>query len=97
MFRTALLTAGFAGAASAAEIFPVMSKGESFSVDYSHDQNNIVGGGFASANGGGQEVRISYADPSIGNKPAGIPVFVGGMQGNVAYIVMPHATALASR
>jgi hypothetical protein len=102
MFRTALLsavllTAGLTGAASAAEVFPVMSRGESFSVDYSHDLNNIVGGGFARASGGGQDVRISYADPDIGNKPAGIPVFTGGTEGNVAYVVMPNSTTLASR
>jgi hypothetical protein len=102
MFRTALLSAvllttGLAGGASAAEVFPVTSQGESFSVDYSHDQNNIVGGGFARASGGGQDVRISYADPSIGNKAPGIPVFVGGSEGRIAYITAPASTTLASR
>jgi predicted secreted protein len=101
MFRTALLSAvllttGLAGAASAADSFPVFSQGESFSADYSHDMNNIVGGGFASASGG-QDVRISYANPNIGNKAAGIPVFVGGSQGDVAYVVAPASVALASR
>jgi hypothetical protein len=102
MFRTALLsavllTAGLAGAASAADVFPVMSQGESFSVDYSHDQNNIVGGGFARISGGGQEVRINYANPTIGNKPAGTPVFVGGSEGRIAYITAPASTTLAAR
>jgi hypothetical protein len=102
MFRTALLsaallTAGLTGAASAADVFPVMSQGESFSVDYSNDMNNIVGGGFARAISGGQEVRISYANPNIGNKSPGIPVFVGGSEGNVAYLMAPGSTSLASR
>jgi predicted secreted protein len=101
MFRTALLSAvllttGLVGAASAADSFPVSSQGESFSADYSHDMNNIVGGGFARATGG-NDVRISYADPSIGNKAPGIPVFVGGSEGRIAYIAPSHSATLAAR
>jgi hypothetical protein len=97
LLSAALLTAGLAGAASAAEPFRVMSQGENFSVDYSNNFNNIVGGGYAKATGGGQDVRITYADPTIGNKAPGIPVFTGGSQGGVAYIVTSGATAHASR
>jgi hypothetical protein len=60
-------------------------------------RGNIVGGGFADASGGGQDVRISYANPNIGNRSAGVPVFTGGTEGNVAFIVMPNSTKLASR
>jgi hypothetical protein len=93
---SAILALGVPLTAFAAEPFPVMSQGESFSVDYSNDRNNIVGDGFATATGG-EDVHISYANPNIGNRAAGIPVFVGGSEGDVAYIVMPNSNTLASR
>jgi hypothetical protein len=96
MFRNALLSAALlttvlAGAASA-EPFSVMSQGENFSVSYADDSDNIVGGGRVSVIGNGNSMRIVYAEPGFAQQALGIPVFTGGSEGDVAYL-MPSSSS----
>jgi hypothetical protein len=97
-FRTLLAAALLMGASSTAFAAPltVVSQGENFSVQYEEGYTgNIVGGGAVQVTGQGESQQIAYANPGFANRSAGIPVFVGGSEGSVAYVpAMPSSSTL---
>jgi hypothetical protein len=91
IFSAALLMAGLAGAAQAQEM-QVINQGEQFSVQYPAGYTgNIVGGGVVRVTGQGESQQIAHLDGRFVERPAGIPVFVGGSEGNVAYLPVGQA------
>ncbi|MFC7553386.1 hypothetical protein ACFQU7_15720 [Pseudoroseomonas wenyumeiae] len=94
---TALL--GAASAAASAAPLAVINQGESFAVEYAPGYaGNIVGGGFVRLEGNNRSLRIIHEDPSFARRAAGIPVFTGGSEGNVAYLPIGSASStLAAR
>ncbi|RKK01827.1 hypothetical protein EBE87_02575 [Pseudoroseomonas wenyumeiae] len=96
MFRSAILSAallmtGLAGAAQAQEL-QVINQGEQFEVHYPAGYTgNIVGGGAVRVAGQGESQQIAHIDSRFVERSAGIPVFVGGSEGNVAYLSMDQA------
>jgi hypothetical protein len=95
--RTLLAATALLGAASAtatAAPLAVTSQGENFAVDYAPDYTgNIVGGGFVRTEGNNRSLRIIHQDPSFARQAAGIPVFTGGSEGNVAYLPASRASS----
>jgi hypothetical protein len=101
-FRTLLAATALLGAATAAASaapLAVTSQGESFAVEYAPDYTgNIVGGGFVRTEGNNRSLRIIHEDASFARQSAGIPVFIGGSEGNVAYLPASGASnTLAAR
>ena len=94
---TALL--GAASAAASAAPLATATQGESFAVAYAPGYaGNIVGGGFVRLEGNSRSLRIIHEDASFAHQAAGIPVFTGGSEGNVAYLPAGTAnSALAAR
>lgn len=86
VFSAALLLAGHAGTVQAQEL-RVISQGEQFQVFYPEGHTgNIMGGGEVRVSGHGENLRITHLDESFARDPAGIPVFVGGSEGRIAYL-----------
>jgi hypothetical protein len=103
MFRNAilsaaLLTAGLVGAAHAQDL-QVINQGEQFAVEYPAGYTgNIVGGGVTRVASQGENVQIAHLDSRFAQQPAGIPVFVGGSEGSIAYVpAQGQAQFLANR
>lgn len=96
---TAVTLLGFASLAHAQEPFTVTSEGENFAVHYSREYSgNILGGGFAEFEGQGRNSTIRYADPTVGQQAAGLPVDLGGGNGDVVYLPLPlRPSSLAAR
>jgi hypothetical protein len=97
MFRSAMMAAllvtGLAGHAQAQEGMQVFNFGEEAHVDYPAGYTgNIVGGGAVRVAGQGESQQIAHLDSRFAQHPAGIPVFVGGSEGNVAYIPAGEST-----
>ena len=96
MFRSAILSAallmaGLAGAAQAQDL-QVINQGEQFEVHYPAGYTgNIVGGGAVRVAGQGESQQIVHVDSRFVEHAAGIPVFVGGSEGNVAYLPVNQA------
>jgi hypothetical protein len=99
--RTLLAAAALVGASASAFAAPltVVSRGESFAVQYEQGYTgNIVGGGAVRVAGQGESQQIGYSDSRFAQHAAGIPVFTGGSEGDVAYLpVAPSATQMAAR
>jgi hypothetical protein len=100
-FRTLLAAAALIGASASAFASPlsVVNQGESFEVQYeAGSTGNIVGGGQVQVTGNGESQEIRYVDSRFAHRTAGIPVFVGGSEGSVAYRpVAPAAALMAAR
>ena len=100
MLAAALLAAGMSlGATSALHAQEaVINQGEQFHVSYPAGYTgNIVGGGESVTVTAGRFPQVSYTDPNF-VAPHGIPVFVGGTEGTVAYLPAPvPSTLLATR
>ncbi|MFD1109939.1 hypothetical protein [Pseudoroseomonas ludipueritiae] len=101
-FRTLLAATALLGAASAAASaapLTVTNQGENFAVSYAPGYTgNIVGGGFVRLEGNNRSLRIIHEDASFARQAAGIPVFTGGSEGNVAYLPTSGASnTLAAR
>lgn len=100
-FRTLLAAAALIGASSTAFAAPltVVNQGENFSVQYEEGYTaNIVGGGAVRVIGNGESQEIAYVDSSFAHRTAGIPVFVGGAEGSVAYVpAAPSSSLMAAR
>jgi hypothetical protein len=102
-FRTLLAAAAFLGTAVSSSAFAaplsMVNQGEAFSVQYEEGYTgNIVGGGAVRVAGQGESQQISYSDSRFEQHAAGIPVFTGGSEGDVAHVpVTPSATQMASR
>jgi hypothetical protein len=95
VFRTLLAAAALVGTSASAFAAPltVVSQGETFSVQYEDGYaGNIVGGGAVRVVGQGASQQIAYANPSLAHRSAGIPVFTGGSEGNVAYLPIVSAS-----
>jgi hypothetical protein len=94
----ALLSAAASSTAFAAPL-PVVNQGESFSVSYEPSfTGNIVGGGTVRLAGQGESQQISYNDSRLAQHAAGIPVFTGGSEGDVAYLPLAtSSTQMAAR
>jgi hypothetical protein len=100
-FRTLFAAAALIGAASStafAAPLTVTGTGESFAVQYDeHYAGNIVGGGAVASETRGKDNRVVYAQANHA-MTAGVPVFVGGSEGTVAYLPAQNQTQLlASR
>ncbi|HWL82447.1 MAG TPA: hypothetical protein VNR89_15975 [Roseomonas sp.] len=81
---------GLAGAVPARASLEAVTQGESFANQYAPEfRGNIVGGGFARETMPGDNSTILYADSTIGRRAPGTPVFVGGHNGDVAYLTTP--------
>jgi hypothetical protein len=101
-FRTLLAAAALVGASSTAFAAPltVVDQGEAFSVQHEagYTSNIVGGGGTVSLTSNGESQEITYANASFAQRTAGIPVFVGGSEGNVAYApAAPSASLMAAR
>jgi hypothetical protein len=100
VLSAALLATGLLGAAAAqAEEMQVINQGEQFEVHYPAGYTgNIVGGGAVRVTGNGESQQIAHLDRRFAQQPAGIPVFVGGSEGTVAYLPAQNPTQfLANR
>jgi hypothetical protein len=101
-FRTLLAAAALISAAANSTAFAapltVTGTGESFAVQYDeHYAGNIVGGGAVASETRGKDNRVVYAQANHA-MTAGVPVFVGGSEGTVAYLPAQNQTQLlASR
>jgi hypothetical protein len=99
--RTLLAAAALVGASASAFAAPltVVSRGESFAVQYEQGYTgNIVGGGAVRVAGQGESQQIGYSDSRFAQHAAGIPVFAGGSEGGVAYLpAQSQAQFLANR
>lgn len=100
MIAAALLAAGLAlGATSTLHAQEaVVNQGEQFHVSYPAGYTgNIVGGGETVTVTAGRYPQVNYTG-AFHEASAGIPVFVGGNEGGVAYLPTPEASAhLATR
>ncbi|MBO1076703.1 hypothetical protein [Roseomonas marmotae] len=97
MLSAALLASGLAGAAHAQDL-QVVNQGEQFEVHYPAGYTgNILGGGAVRVSGQGESQRIAHLTASFAQQPAGIPVFVGGGEGRVAYLPAAQGQFLANR
>jgi hypothetical protein len=90
-FRTLLAAAALLGATASSTAFAaplsVVNQGENFSVQYEAGfTGNIVGGGAVRVAGQGESQEIRYSDSRFDYRAAGIPVFTGGSEGDVAYL-----------
>jgi hypothetical protein len=73
----------------------VLSQGETFAVQYDAGYTgNVVGGGAVRVSGQGESQQIAHVDPAFAHRAAGIPVFVGGSDGYVAYLPAAPSTSL---
>lgn len=102
MFRsfslgTALATILALAAAPASAQITVLSQGENFSVQRDRaDTGNIVGGGAVEVWSQGETVQIRHRDPAYAERAPGIPVPVGGANGDIAYLQPGHASSLVA-
>ncbi|HWL80981.1 MAG TPA: hypothetical protein VNR89_08510 [Roseomonas sp.] len=96
--RTLLAAAallGLSGASALAAPLVVTNQGENFAVTYADDYTgNIVGGGTVRTEGNSRNLRIIYDDAQFARRPAGLPVFRGGSEGDVAYLPAPAVHGL---
>lgn len=101
--RTLLAAATIVGAAVSSTAFAaplsVVNQGESFSVQYEAGYTgNVVGGGAVRVTGQGEGQQITHADTSFARHAAGVPVFTGGSEGDVAYLPdVPSSSLMAAR
>jgi hypothetical protein len=101
-FRTLLAAAALIGVAASATAsaapLTVTGTGESFAVQYDERYTgNIVGGGAVASETRGKDNRVVYAQANHA-MTTGVPVFVGGSEGTVAYMPIQNPTQLlASR
>jgi hypothetical protein len=94
-FGTALATVLVLAAAPASAQITVLSQGENFSVQReSADTGNIVGGGAVEVLGQGETVQIRHRDPAYAERGPGIPVAVGGSNGDIVYLPPGNASSL---
>ena len=102
-FRTLLAAAALLGTAASSSAFAaplsMVNQGEAFSVQYEEGYTgNIVGGGVTRVASQGENVQIAHLDSRFAQQPAGIPVFVGGSEGSIAYVpAQGQAQFLANR
>jgi hypothetical protein len=101
-FRTLLAAAallGSAGTTAYSAPLTLVNQGENVSVEYDTGYTgNIVGGGAVSVTCQGESQQISYNDSRFEQHAAGIPVFTGGSEGDVAYLpVVSSTTQMAAR
>jgi hypothetical protein len=99
LLAAAALLTTTAGSTAFAAPLPVVNQGESFSVRYEDSYTgNIVGGGAVRIAGQGESQQISYGDSRFAQHAAGIPVFTGGSEGDVAYLpAAPSTPQIAAR
>jgi hypothetical protein len=96
-FGTALATVLALAAVPASAQIIVLSQGENFSVQRdAADTGNIVGGGVVDVLGQGENVRIRYHEPSYAKRAPGIPVEVGGSNGDIVYLAPGNASTLVA-
>jgi hypothetical protein len=96
-FGTALATMLALAAAPASAQITVLSQGESFAVQRAPaDTGNIVGGGAVEVLGQGENFRIRHRDPAYAERAPGIPVPVGGANGDIVYLPPGNASSLAA-
>lgn len=95
---TAAALAGLFGAAQAAPL-SVTGQGENFGVTYADDhRGNILGGGAVRVEGNSRDLRIVHEDSRFTRRARGIPVDLGGGNGDLAYLPAPVAAGMiASR
>ena len=87
LLAAATLLATAAAPTAFAAPLPVVNQGESFSVQYQDSYTgNIVGGGAVRIISQGESQQISYGNSRFAQHAAGIPVFTGGSEGDVAYV-----------
>ncbi|MXP62303.1 hypothetical protein E0493_02920 [Roseomonas sp. M0104] len=92
LFAAAALLGMSGTLAQAQDALTVTGTGENFAVSYAAEHTgNILGGGFAKVVDQGRNSRIVYADPALGQKASGLPVFTGGQEGAVVYLPAPAA------
>jgi hypothetical protein len=101
MFRNAILSAvlvaGFAGTALAADPIKVLGTGENFAVEYSNDGGNILGGGPVQVIGNGEGAIYRHAEDAPA-QAALIPRVVGnGESARIIYTPVPMTEDLSSR
>jgi CRP-like cAMP-binding protein len=102
MFRNASLSAALVAmlalaAAPANAQITVLSQGESFAVQRDPaDTGSIVGGGSVEVLAQGENVRIRHVDPTYSEPAPGIPVAVGGSNGDVVYLPPNNAASLVA-
>jgi hypothetical protein len=100
MFRsfsigTALVTMFALAAAPASAQITVLSQGENFAVQRDPaDTGNIVGGGAVEVLSQGETVQIRHRDPAYAERGPGIPVAVGGSNGDIVYLPPGNALSL---
>jgi hypothetical protein len=85
-----------AAAPAFASPLTIASHGENFAIQYNTD-NNIVGGGAVRVIGQGESQRVIHTDASAMQSSAGIPVFVGGSEGGIAYLPADASVRMAAR
>jgi len=94
-FGAALAAILALGAAPASAQITVLSQGETFAVQRDPaDTGNIVGGGSVEVLSQGENVRIRHRDPAYVERAPGIPVAVGGSNGDIAYLPPGNASSL---
>lgn len=95
-FGTALATMLALAAPAGAQI-TVLSQGESFAVQRDPaDTGNVVGGGAVEVLNQGENLRIRHRDPAYAERAPGLPVPVGGNNGDIVYLPPGHASSLAA-
>lgn len=81
-----------------AQILNMTGYGENFAVEYGEGHaGNIVGGGFVTLSGGGQDEQILHHDPSLTQRSAGAARDVGGESPLVYLPQVPAFTMMAVR
>ena len=101
MFRSfsfgAALVTMLAVAAPAGAQITVVSQGESFAVQRDPaDTGNAVGGGAVEVLNQGENLRIRHRDPAYAERSPGLPVAVGGNNGDIVYLPLGSASNLAA-
>jgi hypothetical protein len=102
MFRSFSLGASLAvilalGVAPASAQITVLSQGETFAVQRDPaDTGNIVGGGAVEVLNQGETVSIRHRDPAYAERAPGIPVAVGGSNGDIVYLSPGSASSLVA-
>jgi hypothetical protein len=92
-FRFASIIALLLAASPAGAQIVVLSQGESFAVQReSRDNGNLVGGGAVDVLSQGENFRARHRDPAFAERAPGIPVAVGGSNGDIVYLAPGAAT-----
>jgi len=81
-----------------AQPLTVLDEGENFTVAYDPSyEGNVAGGGRVQIADDGEMLQIQYRDGSFAMQAPGVPVFIGGSEGNIAYLPSGNSVTVTTQ